>query len=190
MKQIFIILFIVLIYIVEINAIHRHKQRTQRKPKKNRQKTIVIEQPVIEFPTIETIPNEDGGNGMNNGGNNVVYVTYHPYKATDSLETVACSNGANGIMVKYGMTTLDQLFPYVTASSFATWNSPNCGGCYQLNYKGKSIKITVIDQCQMIDGYSTHFDLSREAFEEISGNEGIHTGHFIATYSKISSGHC
>ena len=60
---------------------------------------------------------------------------------TNSLAIVACSNGENGLLTK-GFTTFDSLpnFPYIGgAPAVAGWNSPNCGTCWALTYKGKTI---------------------------------------------------
>ena len=50
-------------------------------------------------------------------------VTYHLYQKTDSLTTVACSDGANGIM-SWGYKDFSMMFPYVAAWQNAHWNSP------------------------------------------------------------------
>lgn len=50
-------------------------------------------------------------------------------QGTQSLSTVACSNGANGLQTK-GYNVFDDLptFPNIGGSSVvASWNSPNCG---------------------------------------------------------------
>ena len=37
------------------------------------------------------------------------------------------------------------MFPYVAAYNNAPWNSPNCGKCMKITYKGKTIYVTAID---------------------------------------------
>ncbi|KAH9918370.1 immunomodulatory protein [Epithele typhae] len=57
------------------------------------------------------------------------------------LSTVACSDGANGMLTK-GFTTFSSLphFPNIGgAAAIAGWNDTDCGSCWQLTYKGKSI---------------------------------------------------
>ena len=61
--------------------------------------------------------------------------------ASGSLDTVACSDGPNGLETK-GYTTFGSLphFPNIGgAAAVAGWNSPQCGTCWQLTYNGKSI---------------------------------------------------
>ncbi|KAJ2917975.1 hypothetical protein MD484_g2465, partial [Candolleomyces efflorescens] len=57
--------------------------------------------------------------------------------ASRSLNTVACSTGANGLITK-GYSTLSSLpsFPAVGAFPGVGFNSPNCGGCYEIWYSG------------------------------------------------------
>jgi len=37
------------------------------------------------------------------------------YTASDSLTTVSCSDGANGLITKFGYSNLSKMYPYVTA---------------------------------------------------------------------------
>ena len=116
------------------------------------------------------------------------YVTYHQYTSNYPLSSCACSDGANGLITKTKQSTVAKWFPNVAAASFATWNSPNCGGCYQLTYKGKSVKVTVIDQCAAQGGYNAHFDVAPGAFSALAGS--LTAGHIEVTYSKVSSNPC
>lgn len=95
-------------------------------------------------------------------------VTYHLYQKFDSLTTVACSDGANGIM-SWGYKDISNMFPYVTAWQPASWNSPQCGSCAKITWKGKFIYVTVIDQCGVINKAYSHFDMSRESFTMLFG---------------------
>jgi hypothetical protein len=58
----------------------------------------------------------------------VARCTYHLYAPSTPLTSVACSDGANGI-IKWGYKDLSPMFPYVTAWQEAAWNSPKCGDC-------------------------------------------------------------
>merc|ERR1712061_702272 len=77
------------------------------------------------------------------------YGTYHIYDAKDSLTTVSCSDGTNGLMTRWGYQTLEPMFPYVSAMAGVTWNSPSCGTCVCLvDAAGHgSVCVTVIDAC-------------------------------------------
>jgi len=92
-------------------------------------------------------------------------------QGTESLATVACSDGPNGLLTK-GYNVFEDLhtFPNIGGSSaVASWNSPNCGSpgftefdfvaahcaigtCWNVTYLGKTITVTVIDHAG--DGYT------------------------------------
>lgn len=66
--------------------------------------------------------------------------------ASRSLDDVACSDGANGLITRYGWQTQGQVagFPYIGASSdIAGYNSPSCGNCYQVQYNGATIHVSL-----------------------------------------------
>jgi len=121
------------------------------------------------------------------------YATYHMYTQYDSLTTVACSDGANGLMTTRGYSDLSKMWPYVGAFSYPTpaWNSPSCGGCWQLtNSAGHSIFVTVIDHCEVVNQYSKHFDLAPPAFDELCGADGKAAGNCIFTIQQASVSSC
>ena len=115
------------------------------------------------------------------------YCTYHLYTASESLTTVACSDGKYGIM-NWGYKDLSPMFPYVTAWQNAGWNNPNCGSCIKMNYKGKAIFITVVDQCG--GAGQSHFDISKEAYYQLFGDEGIRQGHMNADFEVVQGHNC
>lgn len=120
----------------------------------------------------------------------VARCTYHLYAPSTPLTSVACSDGANGI-IKWGYKDLSPMFPYVTAWQEAAWNSPKCGDCIQVSYKGQVIHVTVVDQCGKSDRAGTsHFDLAKEAFVALFGQEGIQKGTMEGNYSIVASSKC
>jgi len=123
----------------------------------------------------------------------VSYNTYHLYNAGDSTNTVACSDGANGVQTKLGHYTLAPMFPYVTAYSGATWNSPNCGRCVRATNRatGRSVYLTVIDQCgPPPGGYDAHFDIAPAAFRELHGDAGVNAGVQYGDWAFVAAGNC
>ena len=138
---------------------------------------------LLTFMKIISICSDQGNNG---------YATYHLYKSSDSLKTVACSDGKNGIITKWNISNLNTLFPYVVSWSRASWNSPNCGECILLTNKrdNKNIYLTVIDQCENIGNYDSHFDISKEAFTELFGLQGIHDGHGFVEWKTVPGRNC
>jgi hypothetical protein len=84
------------------------------------------------------------------------------------------------------------MYPYVTAYSNSAWNSPNCGSCWEIPYRGKSIFVTAIDLCGT-DGRGdngTHFDLSMDAFREIFGDDGISKGILVSEFKNANPCKC
>ncbi|KAI9441944.1 immunomodulatory protein [Lactarius psammicola] len=87
----------------------------------------------------------------------VRYNTFYDNPRT-SLNNVACSNGANGLVTK-GFTTFGSLpiFPDIGgASAVKGWNSTQCGSCWKLTYKGIWLHIIAIDTIS--DGFSISLD--------------------------------
>jgi Cerato-platanin len=74
-----------------------------------------------------------------------VQVSFDPVydKGKQSLDTVACSTGSNGLITK-NFTTFDSLphFPNIGGASAVTgFNSPGCGTCWALTYKNLTINV-------------------------------------------------
>ena len=82
------------------------------------------------------------------------------------------------------------MYPYVAAFDQSGWNSPSCGQCFQLNYKGKYIYFTAIDQCGPPPKGNAHFDISPDAFMQIFGQEGFKKGTIYATFAKANPCKC
>jgi hypothetical protein len=85
---------------------------------------------------------------------------------TTSMNIVACSNGDNGLVTRF--PTFGDLPTFPSAGGvFAVsgWNSPECGSCWRLRYKGNSIYVTAIDMIS--DG----FDISLEAMNLLTNNQ-------------------
>ncbi len=123
------------------------------------------------------------------------YCSYHLYTASDSLTSVACSDGVNGLITKLHYKDLSPLFPYVTAWDQVRWNSPNCGTCIEVtnkNNRNKKVYLTVIDQCggNMGRNSDTHFDISREAYYELFGDKGIIDGVSMAEWRVVNTNQC
>ncbi|KAF8489426.1 Cerato-platanin-domain-containing protein [Russula emetica] len=82
-----------------------------------------------------------------------------------SLNDVACSNGANGLAATFPTFGDIPTFPYIGGAPGIVWNSPNCGGCWQLvSATGASIFMTAIDS-------SSTFNIAQEAFEALNGGQ-------------------
>jgi hypothetical protein len=106
-----------------------------------------------------------------------------------SLTTVACSDGANGLITRYGFQSFADIpdFPHIGGASVVPgWNSPNCGTCWQLTYAGtgKSINVLVVDHAD--DG----FNLSQEALDELTNGQATQLGRIDASATQVAVTQC
>ena len=117
-------------------------------------------------------------------------MTYHNYYAGEPLTHVACSDGTNGLMTRWGYSTIDPMAPYVAATSISGWNSPNCGKCYQIVGWAKTIYVTAIDQCGPGPSGEMHFDIHPDGYRELMGAAGVTAGSGSVTYKEVASSYC
>ncbi|KAG8217101.1 immunomodulatory protein [Butyriboletus roseoflavus] len=106
--------------------------------------------------------------------------------ASLSLDVVACSNGANGLVTK-GYTTLGSLptFPNVGGVYTVTgWNSPNCGTCYQVTYGSTSIYALAVDVA------ANGLNLSEEAMNTLTGGLAYQLGNVTVTSTQVAASYC
>jgi hypothetical protein len=84
-----------------------------------------------------------------------------------SLNSVACSNGQNGLVSRYPTFGKHPSFPYIGGAFDIAWNSPNCGGCWKTTNKKnrKSIYIIATDTA----GHS--FNLAEAAFRKLNNGQ-------------------
>ncbi|CAL1703221.1 unnamed protein product [Somion occarium] len=104
----------------------------------------------------------------------------------NSLSIVACSNGENGLLTK-GFTDFASLptFPNIGgAQAVAGWNSPNCGTCWELSYKGKKINVLAIDHAG--DG----FNIAQTALDELTNGLAVEVGVIQADARQVSRRRC
>ncbi|CAK3769593.1 Hypothetical predicted protein [Lecanosticta acicola] len=116
-------------------------------------------------------------------------VKYDPTYDTagNSLTSVACSDGANGLITKYQWQTFGQVagFPYIGSSSdIAGWNSASCGQCYEVAYNGNTIHMLAIDHAG--DGLV----MSTTAMNALTGGNAVQFGTVDATVTKVASSAC
>ena len=62
----------------------------------------------------------------------------------------------------------------------SSYMNGKCGSCIQVNYQGKTIKVTVTDTCAGCD--STHIDLSNLAFQQLAP---LSDGNIPVTWSFV-----
>ncbi|KAI0697243.1 Cerato-platanin [Cytidiella melzeri] len=104
----------------------------------------------------------------------------------DSLNNVACSDGANGLITK-GYTTFGSLptFPRIGgAPAVGAWNSAACGTCWQLTYNGNSINVLAIDTG------GEGFNLSEEAMDQLTSGQARQLGRVTAGVAQVDNSVC
>ncbi|KAG5643568.1 hypothetical protein DXG03_000663 [Asterophora parasitica] len=108
-----------------------------------------------------------------------------------SLSTVACSDGAHGLITA-GYKTFGALpkFPHVGgAAAIAGWNSAKCGSCWQLTYtnpKGvkKSINVLAVDHADK------GFNIALAAMNELTGGQAIQLGRIDVASKEVAASAC
>ncbi|KAF8467137.1 Cerato-platanin-domain-containing protein [Russula ochroleuca] len=113
-------------------------------------------------------------------------VTYDPTydNPHGSLNSVACSNGQNGLASRYPTFNKLPTFPFIGGAYDIVWNSPNCGGCWKITNKAnnRAIHITAIDTA------GAGFNIAEAAFKVLSG--GSLGNPLIVTAQKIPESVC
>lgn len=108
-----------------------------------------------------------------------------------SLSTVACSDGANGMLTR-GFTNFGSLpkFPHIGGAPAITgWNSSNCGTCWDLTYTNaqnvlKSVNILAIDIS------APDFTIALSAMNELTGGQAQNLGRVTITAAQVASSVC
>jgi hypothetical protein len=102
-----------------------------------------------------------------------------------SLNSVACSNGANGLAARFPTFGDVPSFPFIGGAFDVVWNSPNCGGCWNLTNPatGATINITAIDAA------AAGFNIAQEAFEKLTGGD-VSKGAVDVVANKVSPSVC
>lgn len=106
-------------------------------------------------------------------------------KAGLSTNNLACSDGSHGLRTR-GYKNIGQLptYPFVGgAPTIAGWNSPNCGACYRVTYKGKTIKYTAIDK-------ANGFNMGVTAMNKLTGGRAKEVGRVNVLYEQIAAKEC
>lgn len=127
-----------------------------------------------------------------------------------SLSVLACSDGVNGLISRYGWQTQGQVprFPYIGgAEAVAGWNSPNvslacslfsfmsffscltffppgqCGTCWRLSWNGRTIHVLAVD-------HSVGFNIALAALNDLTNGQAVNLGRIDAQAAQVDVGNC
>ncbi|CAI6334784.1 unnamed protein product [Periconia digitata] len=106
--------------------------------------------------------------------------------AARPLTAVSCSDGANGLITKYGWQNQGSIarFPYIGGyEGVAGWNSPQCGTCYGVTYNGKTIYVLAIDR-------AAGFNLAKGAMDDLTNGQAEAVGRVDAQYAQVALSNC
>lgn len=112
-------------------------------------------------------------------------------KGSTSLDSVACSDGSNGVENRgYKIFSDLPTFPYIGgAPSITGYNSPACGSCYRLSYTtldgNKSAVITYL----AIDA-ANDYNLSWMAMNNLTFGQAKHLGTVDAVITNLDPSAC
>ena len=105
--------------------------------------------------------------------------------ASGSMDSVACSDGPNGLANKYPTFGNLPTFPNIGgASVIAGWNSANCGTCWNLTFEGVSILVTAIDHTD--DG----FNLAEAALNTLTDGNAEFYGAVQVDVAQVDKSLC
>ena len=101
-----------------------------------------------------------------------------------SINAVACSDGSNGLATRY--ETLGSLprFPNIGAApAIKSWNSPNCGSCWELTFGNTSIYLLAVDK-------GNEYISSKKAMDTLTGGNAVKLGIINVTAERVSASKC
>nr|AGL40513.1 cerato-platanin 11 [Moniliophthora perniciosa] len=103
-------------------------------------------------------------------------VTHNPVYGNSSqpISALACGGGENGIDTRWNYKTLGDIpnFDKVGAAHVSSYNSPECGGCWYLKYKGNSLYVTAVDNA----AGENLFVISDGAIRSLTTVNGVNEG--------------
>ncbi|KAM3510816.1 hypothetical protein MY11210_005537 [Beauveria gryllotalpidicola] len=103
------------------------------------------------------------------------------------LTKVACSDGDNGLITRYHWQNQGQIprFPYIGgAQAISSWNSPSCGTCWKVEYKGRSITVLAIDRA------NNGVNIGLHAMNDLTGGRGVEVGRVEAQVTQVAVSQC
>lgn len=103
------------------------------------------------------------------------------------MTVVSCSDGANGLITRYGWQTQGAIpnFPHIAGwEGISGWNSASCGQCLEVSYNGNTVHVLAIDHA------ATGVNMATEAMNELTGGNAVQFGRVEADVKKVDAGLC
>lgn len=100
---------------------------------------------------------------------------------------MACSDGDNGLISRYKWETQAQIprFPYIGGTSVVGgWNSSQCGSCWKLDYRSRSVTVLAIDHV------GAGFNIGLHALNELTGGRAVEVGRIEAQATQVDVKQC
>ncbi|KAI1778946.1 SnodProt1 [Hypoxylon cercidicola] len=103
-----------------------------------------------------------------------------------SLTSVACSDGQNGLITRYGWQTQGAIpAMYLgAADTISGWNSASCGTCYELSFNGRSVNVYAIDHV------NAGFNIGLDAMNALTNGQAVALGRIEATSRQVDVSAC
>lgn len=115
-------------------------------------------------------------------------VSYDPgYDIGDrSLTKLTCSDGKNGLMTRFGWKKQSDIphFPFIGGAPGISWNSPNCGKCWSLEYDGHKIFVLGVDTS------TNGFNIGQKAMDALTNGHSVELGRVNAKATAVAAKNC
>ncbi|KAL2162872.1 hypothetical protein VTH06DRAFT_6708 [Thermothelomyces fergusii] len=107
--------------------------------------------------------------------------------ASRSLTSVACSDGVNGLIWKYGWQTQGNVkgFPFIGGvQAVEGWNSANCGSCWAATWNGNTIHILAVDHA------ASGLNIALAAMNKLTNGHAVELGSVDADVRRVDPSLC
>ncbi|KAF7316899.1 hypothetical protein HMN09_00423900 [Mycena chlorophos] len=112
---------------------------------------------------------------------------------SNSLDTVACSDGVNGLETRYGWSTFSDIpnFPYIGGvGAVGGWDSAACGECWQLEYTPSGGKTRTINVLAIDHAAPGTFNIALEAMNDLTNGQAEQLGRVTVTATQVAASVC
>ncbi|KAF5372979.1 hypothetical protein D9758_001449 [Tetrapyrgos nigripes] len=110
-----------------------------------------------------------------------------------SLSNVACSDGPDGLMTRFGWQTIGDIpaYPNIGAvDAIAGWGSSACGSCWQLTYVDEN-GISHTENILGIDHAGSGFmNVAQQTMDELTDGNAVFFGHVDVQITQVDASAC